>query len=108
MITACTAETRQRLFVGQLTPGSGRCEASDEAMLTLRGDKAQFSPNGGVLLLDGKADAAGQVAASLTLRGASGIPYALRLDAHREADRITGTYTTPDCRAAISLHAVRE
>ncbi len=101
---ACVnAPLRTDSYYGRITPVGGTCDAPRPASLTIRGDKAQFAPTEGTVLLAGTIKPDGTLDAALTLTDMNHKPARYTLAAHRAGDSITGTYTTPRCRAAVSL-----
>jgi hypothetical protein len=104
IVSGCAGEDRMT-YGGDLTPTSGSCEPTGRAMLTRHGRYVQFTPREGVLILDGQIAPDGQVTASLDTHGADRKPYHLTLRAQLTANQVTGTYTTPRCRYAVSLSA---
>ena len=75
--------------------------------LTLRKSAFVFAPDSGTIILTGHLTA-GQLAASLTLPGADKKPYPVTFAANLNATTISGTYITPRCRYAVSLHATTD
>lgn len=102
ILAGCAGEERVT-YAGDLTPKSGTCDPPGRAMLSRHGRYVQFTPRQGVLILDGQVTPDGQVTASLDTPGADPKPYHLSLTAQLTANTVTGTYTTPRCRYAVSL-----
>ncbi len=101
---ACaTMPLRTDTYYGSLTPRAGTCETPRPASLTVRGDKVQFAPTQGTVLLTGSLAADGTIAASLQLIDMNRKPARYTLAGHLAGDSIDGVYVTPRCRATISL-----
>ena len=90
-------------WVGPVTPVAGTCDPAAQAVLVVSSKSATFSPDNGVLLLHGQADALGHVTSTLRTQGMNHQPYVLSLDATLRDDQIVGTYLTPRCRATVTL-----
>lgn len=103
-LAACVGgPTRTDIYFGEVKPKSGTCDAPRPASLTVRGDKVQFAPTQGALLLNGTVASGGAITASLTLLDMNKKPARYTLSAQRAGDSIDGTYMTPRCRSTISL-----
>ncbi len=106
MLAAC-ADAPSTIYAGPVTPQSGMCDPVSQATLTLRKSAFVFAPDSGTIILTGHLTA-GQLAASLTLPGADKKPYPVTFAANLNATTISGTYITPRCRYAVSLHATTD
>lgn len=104
-LTGCAAVPRVT-YTGTLTPLSGTCDPASPATLIQTDATVQFTPQNGVLYLDGTISPDGAVHASAETPGMDRKPYRLVLTAQRQADRIAGTYTTPRCRYAVTLRQI--
>lgn len=63
-----------------------------------------FTPNDGVLVLRGALDPDGIVRAKLDASGAEHRAFPLRFEAKLTEPGVSGTYTSPICRAHVDLH----
>ena len=103
-LSACVSgPTRTDIYFGEVKPQSGTCDTPRPASLTIRGDKVQFAPTQGALLLNGILAPGGAITASLTSLDMNKRPARYTLLAQRAGDSIDGTYVTPRCRSTISL-----
>lgn len=93
-------------WVGAVTPEAGRCPPSSVGTLTavVRDRSVTFTPNDGVLVLQGTVGSDGTVHAAFAAQGADRHPFPLRLDATLSEAGVTGTYTSPICRSHVELH----
>jgi len=99
--TACTGGTFN--YAGPIRPIAGTCDAPSQALLTLRDKSVIFAPESGILLLKGAIDNQA-ITATLTLTDPNKQPYRLSFQGARAGHDIAGTYTTPRCRYAVTLH----
>jgi hypothetical protein len=91
-------------YVGQLEPLSGSCDVANRATLQRHGAIVQFSPQDGVLTLDGTLSSAGQIDAAQQTIGMDRKPYRLMFSGALAGSAITGQYVTPRCRYRVTLH----
>jgi hypothetical protein len=96
---ASNAET----FAGKLEPVSGACDAANRATLQRHGAIVQFTPQDGVLTLDGTLSAAGEISAAQQTVGMDRKPYRLSFTGRLSGTTITGEYVTPRCRYHVTL-----
>ena len=96
-------------WVGTLTPEAGRCEASDQATMTMRtADRSvTFAPTDGVLVLHGAVAPGGAVSASFAAMGEAHKPFPLRFTGTLTKQGVSGTYITPICRARVALQPAK-
>ena len=90
-------------WVGPLTPVAGTCDPAATAVLLVSPKSATFSPDNGILLLRGHADAPNHVTADLRTTGMNHQPYVVSFEGTLQGGRITGTYLTPRCRSSVTL-----
>lgn len=77
-------------------------------MTMLTGDRSiTFAPTGGVLVLHGAVGADGAAHASFDATGESHKPFPLRFSGTLTRAGVSGTYSTPICRARVTLHPAR-
>ncbi len=93
-------------WVGTLTPEAGRCQPSTRTTMTMvtRDRSITFAPSNGVLILHGAVGADGTVHAAFDATGAGHKPFPLRFTGTLRQRGVSGTYTTPICRAHVALH----
>jgi len=102
-LVACSTLANSANYAGQLRPVAGTCDPASQAVLTLRQKKIVFAPAAGTILLRG--ELIGQrAAAELTLPDANKHPYKLSFQGILAGKDINGTYATPRCRYAVTLH----
>ncbi len=102
---ACTAATQN--YAGEVRPLSGTCDPAAQGVLTIRNKSIIFAPASGTLFLRG--ERSGQSTnASLTVTDPNKRPYQLTFQGTLEGNTITGTYTTPRCRYAATLHLTED
>jgi hypothetical protein len=102
-LAACSMLPDTLNYAGPLRPISGTCDPPSQATLTQRRTAIIFTPASGTLELRGQAQ--GQsLTAALTLTDPNKHPYALIFEGTLTGATISGTYTTPRCRYAVSLH----
>jgi hypothetical protein len=96
-------------WVGSLTPEAGRCEASDQATMTMltRDRSITFAPTNGVLVLRGAMAADGAVHAAFDAAGEGHKKFPLRFTGTLSKESVSGTYSTPICRARVILHPAK-
>ncbi len=92
-------------YTGTLTPTAGTCDATNRATLQRHGANLQFTPQDGVLVLDGTVSPAGAINASTTSTSMDRKPYHLTFTGQVAGNAITGAYVTPRCRYAVKLTA---
>jgi len=102
-LVACSVMADTLNYAGTMRPVAGTCDPASEAVLTRRESAIIFAPAGGTLLLDGKLNGQ-QLVAILTLSDPNKQPYHLVFEGTLTGKSINGTYTTPRCRYAVSLH----
>lgn len=105
LLTACgVSAASDGRWLGTMTPDPATpgCETGRASLVATHGT-VLFTPNEGTLMLQGAAAPDGLVTAVRTTTGADKKPYALRLAARLDGDRITGTYATPRCSYAVTL-----
>jgi hypothetical protein len=90
-------------FTGQLEPISGTCDDANRATLQRHGAIVQFTPQDGVLTLDGTVSSAGEITAVQQTLGMDRKPYRLMFTGVLAGTVITGQYVTPRCRYRVSL-----
>ena len=96
-------------YVGLLTTQQGLCgmgedsRANAPATLSLRGKDAQFEPEDGVIMLEGHIDNAGHVLAQSNAPGADHKPFPQVFEGDLTANRVSGRFATPRCRAIVTL-----
>lgn len=98
-------------WMGTLSPEPGSvsappgCRGGSRGVLTVRGNRALFTPDDGTAVLAGEAEADGRIRAVLSRLGADRKPYVLRFEGRLAAGggEIAGTYAAPGCRAAVTL-----
>ena len=90
-------------WVGPVTPVAGTCDPAANAVLLVSPKSVTFSPDNGILLLRGHADALDHVTADLRTVGMNHQPYVLAFRGTRSGDLITGTYITQRCRSDVEL-----
>jgi hypothetical protein len=102
-----TAETR---YAGAVTPSGGICltdaNRPPHGTLTVKGEHVAFAPDDGTLVIPGRIEADGGIFAQRDTPGANHKPFVMRLQARRQGDSITGTFTTPRCTSNVSLTRV--
>jgi hypothetical protein len=106
------ARTPYGHFSGTVTPAGASgppapvmlCQGVTRGELDLAHGTFDFAPNEGTLVLNGRIDAQGALAASASQPGGQHRPYTLAFQGQLTGDRVTGTLTTPECRAAVDLH----
>lgn len=108
LLAACAGGAAEGRWVGQVRPEAGSlaapgCHGESRGTLTVRGDKALFTPDDGTAVLTGTADPDGRVRASFSRLGADRKPYVLRFEGSTANGELTGTYAAPGCRAAVTL-----
>ena len=110
-LIACTGResvgtTYDLRWVGAVTPEAGRCPPATQGTMTmLSADRSvTFTPNDGVLVLRGAMGPEGIVQAKLDASGAEHRAFPLRLKATVTESGVSGTYTSPICRAHVDLH----
>lgn len=104
-LSACVSAPRgaNGRWVGPVTPVAGTCDPAANGVLLVSPKSATFSPDNGILLLRGHADALDHVTADLRTIGMNHQPYVLSFEGTMRGDQITGTYLTPRCRASVTL-----
>ena len=110
-LIACTAResvgtTYDLRWVGAVTPETGRCPAATQGTMTMviADRTVTFTPDDGVLVLRGALGSDGIVQAKLDAAGAEHRAFPLRLKATVTQSGVSGTYTSPICRAHVELH----
>jgi hypothetical protein len=101
VLTGCAQDTA---YAGKLAPLAGTCDAGTRATLQRHGSVIQFTPQDGVLALDGTVTQSGQIVAVQQTLGMDRKPYRLSFTGQLTGDSITGTYVTPRCRYSAALH----
>jgi hypothetical protein len=105
LLAGCAAATRN--YAGDVRPIAGTCDPASQAVLTIRDKAIIFAPASGTIFLRGAL--AGQSAnADLTLTDPNKHPYHLTFQGVLEGRSISGTYTTPRCRYAATLHLIND
>ena len=89
-------------WTGMLKPEAGTCQPS-HATLTVGGRAFSFAPDDGVLVLHGTIAPDDTLHAVLPLLGPNHTPFPLTLDGRLSRTGFTGLYTTPKCRAEVTL-----
>ncbi len=102
-LSGCSGSSQT--YAGKLEPEAGVCDAANRATLHRQGAIVQFTPQDGVLTLDGTVASSGQVAAFQQTVGMDRKPYRLSFTGQIAGDAITGSYVTPRCRYRVTLHA---
>ncbi len=102
VLAACSAD-QPATFAGQMLPQAGDCDPASRAVLIKRGAYIQFTPEQGVLILNGQIGPAGDLTATLDTPGADRKPYHLRLTGTLSGHTITANYVTPRCRYTLKL-----
>ena len=107
LLAGCGADTDGR-YVGRLVGEAPAPCPDGPAVLLLHGDQARFIPNDGVVVLDGKLDPDGAIAAAAQRDGAKGgsgprTPFRMVFRGKLEGAKVTGTYGTPRCRGHVEL-----
>jgi hypothetical protein len=105
LMSAC-ANGPPGTFTGSLTPLAGTCDATNRATLTRHHDTVLFTPQDGVLILEGTVAPGGAINASVQTTGMDRKPYRVLFSGTLTNDTITGTYVTTRCRYGVALHAV--
>jgi len=110
-LVACTGResvgtTYDLRWVGAVTPEAGRCPPSTQGTMTMvTADRTiAFTPNDGVLVLRGRFGSDGIARAKLDAIGAEHRGFPLRFEAKVTESGVSGTYTSPICRAHVDLH----
>jgi hypothetical protein len=93
-------------YTGTLIPSAGTCDLTNRATLQRHGANLQFTPQDGVLVLDGTVSPTGTISASETTSSMDRKPYHLTFTGQVHGTSVTGTYVTPRCRYAVALTAV--
>lgn len=102
-LAACSMVADTLNYAGPMRPVAGTCDPESQAALTLHKTDTVFAPASGTLELHGQVS--GQsVMAQLDLTDPNKHPYHLLFEGVRDGKDITGTYTTPRCRYAVTLH----
>jgi hypothetical protein len=104
-LAACAAATRT--YGGDVRPIAGTCDAAAQATLTIRDKSIIFAPASGTIYLRG--ELSGQSTnADLTVTDPNKRPYHFAFQGVLDGTTITGTYTTPRCRYAVTLHLTED
>jgi hypothetical protein len=91
-------------WTGTVTPEGGPgCGPPSSATLTRRGHEFAFAPNDGALVISGTVGADGTLHGTLPNTDADHKPFPLTLDGTLTPLGFDGVYTTPRCRAQVSL-----
>jgi hypothetical protein len=93
-------------YVGHLTALAGTCDATNRATLQRHGTAVQFTPQDGVLVLEGTVSAGGAINASTQTTGMDRKPYNLSFRGQIEGGSVSGTYASSRCRYGVQLQAV--
>ena len=107
-LSACSSGRDGRYF-GTLSTQTGTCGLSATASgqldgsLMIRGDDVVFAPEQGVVVLQGRINAAGHVVAASSPLGADHKPFTMVFEGDLHGDKVTGRYATPRCRASVAL-----
>jgi hypothetical protein len=109
-VAGCTAGRNGR-YAGSVVTQAGVCGLTSngghaDGTLMIRGDEVVFSPDQGVVLLNGRVDTAGHVKASVTAPGIDHKPFPMVFEGDLQGTRIAGRYATPRCRATVQLDRV--
>ena len=102
-LAACSLLPDTLNYGGTLRPVSGTCDPPTEAVLTIRKADIIFAPASGTLLLRGRITG-NALSAGLALTDPNKHPYQLAFQGTRMGTQIAGTYSTPRCRYAVTLH----
>src|SRR5271163_2128113 len=94
-------------FAGLLQPQAGTCDPPGRAELILNESHVLFTPREGIIALDGTLAADGTIRASTVSNGMDHTPYRQTFNGQLTGDKVTGSYTTPRCRYAVTLTAPR-
>ncbi len=97
--------TTGQTYAGKLEPEAGVCNSASRATLHRQGAIVQFTPQDGVLTLDGTVSAEGRVVAAQQTVGLDRKPYRLSFAGQLAGNDITGMYVTPRCRYRVILRA---
>jgi hypothetical protein len=100
-LAACTGS--QETYVGTLKPRSGICDVLNRATLQRHGANIQFTPQDGVLVLDGTWSGTGQLTAAQQTIGMDRKPYTLQFTGQAANGTISGSYVTPRCHYEVNL-----
>lgn len=92
------------LWMGRLVTEQGTCPTHDLSSLRIRGNEIVFNPGMSSSTLRGTyAKGQQHYLAELTDKGMNGTPYRQAFDGYPVGTAIGGTYTSPRCRAHVSL-----
>jgi hypothetical protein len=99
-LAACSTT---QTFTGSLQPQAGTCDVLNRATLQRQGHIIQFTPQDGVMVLDGTLSTTGQITAAQQTLGMDRKPYRLTFTGQLTGDTIQGNYVSPRCRYSVTL-----
>ncbi len=106
LLAACggPAPATDGRWFGTMQPdlATAGCQPGRASLVVTR-NAALFTPDEGTRTLEGTATPDSAITAERTTTGADKKPYATRFAARLADGTITGTYTTPRCRYAVTL-----
>ena len=103
-LSACAAST-PTTYTGTLAPLAGTCDVLNRATLQRHAETVQFTPQDGVMVLEGTITPSGDISATEQTTGMDRKPYRLVFTGRVQGQAITGTYVSPRCRYTVSLQA---
>jgi len=104
---ACSIPADTLNYAGRMQPLLGTCDPPSEAAITIRNSEIIFTPAAGTIALRGKLSS-DSATAELVLIDPNKHPYRLSFQGVRHGKTIAGTYFTPRCRYAITLHLTQD
>jgi hypothetical protein len=104
LAAACAAGPPDH-FAGLLQPQAGTCDPPSRAELNLNNSRVLFTPREGIISLEGALAADGTIRATAVSNGMDRTPYGQTFIGSLTGEKVTGSYTTPRCRYAVTLSA---